>query len=99
MVGRVRFEATADDAVVENLNLDGRNPNNYLSPLIYADRAVLRNNDITNHHTAICVHITASPGSAPPRGVLIEDNRIHDCGRLPATTSTTESTSPRPATR
>ena len=85
VVGRVRFEATADDAVVENLNLDGRNPNNYLSPLIYADRAVLRNNDITNHHTAICVHITASPGSAPPRGVLIEDNRIHDCGRLPAT--------------
>jgi parallel beta-helix repeat protein len=85
VLGRVRVEATADNAVVEDLTLDGQNPANYLSPLIYADGVILRHNDITNHHTAICVHVTTYPGSAPPRGVVIEDNRIHDCGRLPAT--------------
>ena len=64
--GRLRIEATADGAVVEDLTLDGRNSNNYLSPLVYADGAVLRDNEITNHHTSICVHITAYPGSGPP---------------------------------
>jgi parallel beta-helix repeat protein len=85
VAGRVRFEATADNAVVEDLTLDGENPANYLSPLIYADGVVVRNNDISNGHTAICVHVTTYPGSAPPRGVVIEGNRIHDCGELPAT--------------
>ncbi len=71
--------------MVEDLTLDGRNSNNNLSPLIYADGAVLRDNEITNHHSEICVHVTAYPGAGPPRGVVIEGNRIHDCGSLPAT--------------
>ncbi|MGH2952443.1 MAG: right-handed parallel beta-helix repeat-containing protein [Solirubrobacterales bacterium] len=83
--GRLRLNETADDAVIENLNLDGRNPEGLLGPIIYADRVVLRNNDITNHHTAICVHVDAYEDSPPPDGVLIEGNRIHDCGDLPAT--------------
>ena len=83
--GRLRIEATADGAVVEDLTLDGRNSNNNLSPLVYADGAVLRDNEITNHHSEICVHVTAYPGAGPPRGVVIEGNRIHDCGSLPAT--------------
>jgi parallel beta-helix repeat protein len=79
--GRLRIEPTADNAVVENLDLDGRNPNDWLGPLIYADHAVLRGNDITNHHDPmICVHVDDFPGYGPPEGVVIEDNRIHDCG-------------------
>jgi hypothetical protein len=83
--GRLRLNAGADGAVVENLQLDGRNPDDLLGPLIYADRVVLRGNEITNHNTAICVHIDDYPGEPAPRGVLIENNEIHHCGRLPAT--------------
>ena len=83
--GRLRFEAGADGAVAENLKLDGRNPGNLLGPLIYADRVVLRGNEITNSNTAICVHIDDYPGSPAPRAVLIENNEIHHCGKLPAT--------------
>ena len=45
---------------------------------------ILRGNEITNQHTAICVPSTHYP-SAPARGVVIENNVIHDCGELPAT--------------
>ncbi|HUT76280.1 MAG TPA: right-handed parallel beta-helix repeat-containing protein, partial [Polyangia bacterium] len=85
MRGRLRFNAGADGAVAEGLMLDGRNPGNLLGPLIYADRVVLRNNEITNYNTAICVDISDYPGEREPRGVLIEGNRIHHCGTLPAT--------------
>ena len=83
--GRVRVEHTADDAVIENLILDGRDPEGRLGPLIYADRVVLRGNEIFNNNQGICVHIADYPGEPPPTGVLIEDNEIRDCGRLPAT--------------
>lgn len=83
--GRVRLEHTADDSVIENLVLDGRNPDALLGPLVYADRAVLRNNEITNYNTAICVHVASYPGTDAPRGVVIEGNDIHDCGELPRT--------------
>ena len=83
--GRLRLNAGADGAVVENLILDGRNEDDLHGPLIYADRVVLRGNEITNHNTAICVNISDYPGEAEPRGVLIEGNRIHHCGTLPAT--------------
>jgi len=83
--GRLRINAGADGAVVEDLLLDGRNPDDLLGPLIYADRVVLRGNEITNHNTAICVVIDDYPGEPAPRGVLIENNEIHHCGRLPAT--------------
>jgi parallel beta-helix repeat protein len=83
--GRLRLNAGADRAVVENLLLDGRNPSDLLGPLIYADGVVLRGNEITNHNTAICVHVDDYPGESAPRGVLIENNEIHHCGRLPAT--------------
>ena len=41
-------QAGADGAVVENLTLDGRNPDVIHGPLIYADDVILRGNDITN---------------------------------------------------
>jgi parallel beta-helix repeat protein len=85
--GQVRVEATADDAVIAGLTLDGRNAQNRLGPRIYADRVVLRNNDISNGHTTICVHVGSKSLEQPatPAGVVIDGNRIHDCGELPAT--------------
>ena len=81
LAGRLRVEATADDAVIEGLILDGRNANDHLSPLIYADRVVLRDNEITNSRTGICVSVDDFPGYPAPREVVISDNRIHDCGQ------------------
>ncbi|MQA75723.1 MAG: hypothetical protein GEU88_15510 [Solirubrobacterales bacterium] len=85
LLGRLRIEATADGAAVKGLTLDGRTTENRASPLIYADRFVLRDNVITNAHTAICVLVSQYPGAEMPEGVRIEGNRIHDCGVLPAT--------------
>ncbi len=82
--GRVRIEATAVGATLEGLMLDGRNPEG-LSPLIHASGAVVRDNEITNFHTHICIAVDRYPGAETPTGVVIENNRIHDCGRLPAT--------------
>jgi parallel beta-helix repeat protein len=80
LAGRLRVEVTADAAVIEGLTLDGRNANGHLSPLIYADRVVLSDNEITNHRTSVCVHLDDYPGYPAPREVVISDNRIHDCG-------------------
>jgi parallel beta-helix repeat protein len=84
--GQLRFEAEADGAVVEDLVLDGRNARSVVGPLIYADGVVLRDNNISNGNSqSSCVHLDSYPGSPAPRGVVIEGNRIHDCGKLPAT--------------
>ena len=46
---------------------------------------VIQGNDITNGHTTgSCVHPTSFNGLVAER-VVIVGNRIHDCGRLPAT--------------
>jgi parallel beta-helix repeat protein len=84
MLGSLRVEVTATGSVIKNLTLDGRSDPPALSPLIYADGTVLRNNEITNGHTDICIHLDSYYDDPPPVGVLIEDNRIHDCGKLPA---------------
>ena len=83
--GRIRVDSRADGTVIEGLSLDGRNPENLHGPLIYADDVVLRGNDITNHHMAICVAVAREYDEPVPRNVLIAGNRIHDCGELPAT--------------
>ncbi|HET6830662.1 MAG TPA: right-handed parallel beta-helix repeat-containing protein, partial [Solirubrobacterales bacterium] len=85
LAGRLWIETGADGTRVENLILDGRNPEGKPSPTINADDVVLRGNDIANGHTAICVSVNNYRDDAPPRGVVIENNAIHDCGLLPAT--------------
>jgi parallel beta-helix repeat protein len=84
--GRVWATRNAAGSAVENLDLDGRNPSaESASPTINADHFTLAGNDITNHHTSICVAV-GSMDSAYGRatGVVIEGNHIHDCGALPA---------------
>jgi parallel beta-helix repeat protein len=79
--GRLRIERTATGAAVEGLKLNVRNANNYSGLQIYADRAVLRGNEITNEHAdAVCIVISSFYSEPAPTRVLIEGNRIHDCG-------------------
>jgi parallel beta-helix repeat protein len=78
--GQLRIEREATGATVENLTLDGINDVDGFSPLIYADDAVVRNNDISNERTTNCVHVAEYYDHVPPDGVVIENNSIHDCG-------------------
>lgn len=79
--GQVRISPLATGATLKKLRL----VSDQFSPLIYASGAVIAENEITNNNSDICVLIDSATGSAVPTGVVIRQNRIHDCGRLPAT--------------
>lgn len=74
-----------DGVTVADLALDGRSPSGLPSPTINADDVVLRRDDMTNHHTGICVQIGSAATWGRAHDTLIEASRIHDCGELPAT--------------
>jgi len=84
--GLLEVTDSANDVKIVNLNLDGANPSATPSVQINGDRVTLRGNDITNRHTAICVVVG---GDGAKWGVandtVVDGNRIHGCGRLPAT--------------
>jgi parallel beta-helix repeat protein len=83
VIGRFWVAEGADGVTVEGLYLNGRNADNMPSPTVNADNAVFRRNDVTNDHTAICFNLGHSDyGDA--NGTVIERNRIHHCGLLPA---------------
>ena len=89
IAGRLVVKKGADFVVVEDLWLDGRNSGNLPSPTVNGNDAVFRNNDVTNQHTAICFVLGASNvDSSVTYGralrPVIENNRIHNCGKLPA---------------
>jgi hypothetical protein len=70
---------------VTDLNLDGRNALNLPSPTVdsYDDQFI--NDNVTNEHTAICFELGNDDGYGQARDTLIEHDRIHSCGVLPAT--------------
>lgn len=80
---RTRLWIAANQVTVENISIDGRNAKNLPSPTITGDRVIVRDNDVTNHHTTICFSI-GSPDYGRAQRTIIEHNRIHDCGRMPA---------------
>ena len=69
-------------STIEGMKLHGAGD---IGPKIYADGTVLRDNEITNDHTSTCVHVASWYDGPAPEGVVIERNRIHDCGELPST--------------
>ncbi len=77
--GQVRISPMATGARLLGLRL----VTNQFSPLIYASRAVIADNTITNHHTEICLHVDRYPGTPIPNGIVIQRNRIHHCGLMP----------------
>ena len=83
--GRLWVTDEANDVVISRLNLDGRNDRGLPSPTVSGDRVTFARNDVTNHHTGTCFLLGSLSGYGPARGVVIARNRIHDCGRLPAT--------------
>ena len=82
IVGELAVRAGADYTTVSGLDLNGRNPARLPSPAVSADHVTFEGNDVTNDHTAICFLIGTDTRA---RFTVIRNNRIHDCGRLPAT--------------
>ena len=83
LLGRLQITDEANNVVIQSLNLDGR-ATPLPSPSVYGDGAVFRDNDVTNAHTNICF-ILGSDTYGRARGTVIEGNRIHNCGEMPAT--------------
>ena len=84
LVGRLWVKEGADGVAIENLSLDGRNEDDLPSPTVNADEVAFRGNDVTNDHTAICF-VIGDDRFGEADGTVLEDNRIHGCGQLPAT--------------
>jgi parallel beta-helix repeat protein len=84
--GRLWVPDSADDVVVEGLLLDGRNGDGLPSPTVHGDRVTFRGNEVTNVNTGICFVLGSFGGGwGIAVGTVIEGNRIHHCGELPAT--------------
>ncbi len=83
VVGRLWIAEGADFVSVSHLDLDGTNATDLPSPTINANDTSFTDNDVTNGHTSICFVVGSDWGRADR--TVIERNRIHDCGRLPAT--------------
>jgi nitrous oxidase accessory protein NosD len=84
LIGRLYVADEANNVVVQQLNLDGRNRAALPSPTVNGDNVVFRENNVTNEHTSICFLLGSSEWGRA-RGTLLEHNRIHDCGALPPT--------------
>ena len=82
--GRLWIAQGADSVTFEGLKLDGRNSGELPSPTVNADDATFRHNDVTNDHTAICFVVGSSESWGRARRTVIEANRIHHCGVMPA---------------
>lgn len=87
LIGRLWIPRTGDYVTISNLDLNGSpkygaNDDNDPSPTINANNATFTGNDVTNDHTAICFLVGSSWGHAA--NAVIDGNRIHDCGKLPA---------------
>jgi parallel beta-helix repeat protein len=82
--GRFWIAEGANNVTVEGLYLDGTNANILPSPTVNGDGATFRRNDVTNYNHSICFGL-GHPDWGRADNTTIEFNRIHNCGRLPAT--------------
>lgn len=82
--GKLWITDSANFVTISRLSLDGRNEGNIPSPVVNGDDVILAHNEVTNHHTGICVDLGPHPYGRAWRTRVVA-NRIHDCGRLPAT--------------
>jgi nitrous oxidase accessory protein NosD len=79
--GKLWITNQGNDVTVSGLKLDGRP--GVVSPNINADRVTIRDNEITNNNTEICLHL-GNPEYGRAEDTVIEGNNIHHCGQLPS---------------
>ena len=91
LLGRLWIADSANFVTFSGLDLDGRTAPScgtgciLPSPTVNGDDARFTRNDITNGHTTICFNVGSNSGWGRALRTVIDHNRIHDCGRLPAT--------------
>ena len=85
VVGRLTVTGSANYVTVEGLLLNGVSApacpagatcTQLPSPTIDGDNVTFQDNEVTNEHVGICFSANASSG------LVIQRNRIHDCGRM-----------------
>jgi parallel beta-helix repeat protein len=90
IAGRLTVTQDADYVTFEQLELDGEDApacdpgatcTKLPSPTVNGDHVIFQDNEVTNHHASICFNL-GHPGYGRPQGVVIQRNRIHDCGRM-----------------
>lgn len=84
LTGRLWVHQGADYVTVANMNLNGRNSEALPSPDINAAHTTFTGDEVTNEHTAICFDVGSDTIYGRATYTLIQGNRIHDCGTLPA---------------
>src|SRR3954454_15025379 len=80
LVGYFAIDSQGTGATVEDLTIDGRGA--IATPQISASNTTFSGNEVTNENTEIC--FTVGGAGYRPQNTLIENNNIHNCGKLPA---------------
>jgi parallel beta-helix repeat protein len=85
ITGRVYVPRGSDYVTVADLSLDSavQSEGQLPSPTINANDATFEGDDVTDEHTGICFLVGGETWGAA-NSTTIADNRIHDCGVLPA---------------
>lgn len=83
ILGEIYVPDGSNDIVFTNLVINGRTAYR-VNPSVNGDRITFTNNEITDEHSGICMHL-GKPGYGVAEDIVIDGNRIHDCGRLPET--------------
>lgn len=81
---RGRIMVNGSGVTLERLVLDSHNLEALEGLRIMAPAVAINDNEITSHHSGICIRLGVQDGESPPDRVIIEGNRIHDCGKLPS---------------
>ncbi len=83
LLGELFVPDGTSDIVYTDLIINGRTSFR-VNPSINGDRITFSNNEITDENHGICFHL-GKPGEGVAEDIVIDGNRIHNCGRLPAT--------------
>jgi len=86
ILGEIAVPHETHDVTIARLKLDGSVTDGSPSPQINGSNITLRRNEITNGNTAICVILGGAFSEyGMATNIVVDRNRIHHCGRLPAT--------------
>lgn len=83
--GRLWIADSANDVVVSDLLLDGRNDQQLPSPTVNGDRVAFYDNEVTNFNAPSICFVLGHRDWGIARETVLERNRIHNCGALPVT--------------
>src|SRR5947209_15438407 len=85
IVGRFYVPKGSDSVTIQHVNLDGLNSQRLPSPTVNAADTVFDDVDVTDEHSEICFVLGSTGSWGRAVRTIIQNSRIHDCGRQPST--------------